>query len=721
MADLEKIHKQAMERFDRVTTDERDQRDKSVEDMLFSQVEGYQWDEASRNQRSDRPKFEINKIALPINQAIGDQRQTRIANKTRPRTSGSSEDIAKTYDGLIRNIETNSSFSKVKDNAYKEIAGGGYGAWYITTDFSDDDVFDQDIVIKKITSAATSVYMEPTAKDDNKRDATWGFVVEEIPNDTFEAKYPDAIISDFTSNNQATAYREGWRTQDTVRIADYWVVEPITKEIALLSDGTTIELNDKTESVLDELAEKQIFIAETSTGERRTRKVKSQKVVHYKVSGAEILEGPNEWAGKYIPIVVVYGYNVWINNTHYWRGMARLAKDANRVYNYATSAAIEASALSPKDPFWLTPAQAKGHERALESFNVNNSPFLFYNPDPKAPGPPQRTGAPAVQTALIQQIAQADADIQATTGRFAPSLGDNPADQSGKALLAVQQQGEAGTYELIDNLAGAVEYTGEILLDLIPKIYDTERQITVVNPDGTTEEFEINKTIADKQTGKKVILNDLSQGKYSVVADTGPSYKTQRTEALNFLNSLSESSPMFAQVAPDLLAKNVDFEFSDELESRVRNIMLQQGLIEPNEKEKQRIEEQGQGQPSPIELMTMESAKLDLEIKAAEVDRKALENQKIEAEIQNKMADTHKKLVESQNTKADTAETLSDTAVNMQIDPGESQAIDANIDQINQSLLDFMVPPAVEEGEIEPESTPIPEGEIVGPQGIDTI
>ena len=449
--DLQNTHRIAMKRFDVASTDEERQREQAVEDTRFAQVEGAQWDEKEYKKRKDRPRYSINKIALPLNQAVGDQRQTRISIKVRPKTTGTDEEIAKTYSGLIRNIETSSKFNRIKDNAFKEVINGGIGAWYVTTEYCDDDTFEQDIVIKKITSAATSVFLESSNTDDNKRGSGWGFVIEEMANDTFEQKYPNADKSDFESN-KTNQYYNGWRNQDTTRVADYYEREEYSVELARMTNGKVYELSEKNKSVFDELAMEGIEIEKTADGEEVKRKTKRHKVTHYKMSGAEILDGPNEWAGQDIPIVMIYGYNIWINGKHYYRGMVRHAKDAQRVYNYATSAAIEATAQSPKDPFWITAKQSQGYTAELEEFNTNNSPFMYYNPDPQAPGPPARTGAPSVQSALIQQIAQADVDIQSTTGRFAPSLGDNPADQSGRAVIAVQQQGEAGTYELTDNL-----------------------------------------------------------------------------------------------------------------------------------------------------------------------------------------------------------------------------------------------------------------------------
>lgn len=677
------IHRRAMKRFDMVSRDEQNQRTAAIEDTRFAQVEKAQWDNWSNKTRRNRPKYSINKIALPLNQAIGDQRQTRISVKVRPKSSGTDEDIAKTYAGLIRNIEMASKFNRIKDNAFKEVVNGGIGAWYIATEYCDDDTFEQDIVIKKITSAASSVYLESANTDDNKKGAMWGFVIEEMSQDIFKQKWPDAITSDFETNKN-TYYYEGWRNQDTVRVADYYERQEYSVNLARFTNGKVYELTKKNQSVLDELEAEGITIEKSAAGNEIIRKVKRHKVLHYKLSGAEILEGPNEWAGQYIPIIMIYGYNLWIKGKHFYRGMVRHAKDPQRVYNYATSAAIEATAESPKDPFWVTPKQMNGFENQFETFNTRNTPFMQYNPDPQAPGPPARTGAPTVQSALIQQISQADIDIQSTTGRFAPSLGDNPADQSGRAVIAVQQQGEAGTYELTDNLAGGVEYTGEILLDLIPRIYDTSRQIRILNPDGTSEVVEINKTVFDTETQTEVILNDLSQGKYNIEVDTGPSYKTQRTESLNFLNALQMNNPAFQQISPDLLAKNIDFEFSEELEGRMRKMLIQQGVIEPNEKEAQELAAK-QPQPNPADLIALESMKLGLEEQAARIDRMALENEELKAKIGNTMADTDKKLADRDKSVADKNKIVSESGI-MEINSND-QEVDQDIRGINKTVI----------------------------------
>jgi len=280
---------------------------------------------------------------------------------------------------------------------------------------------------------------------------------------------------------------------------------------------------------------------------------------------------------------------------------------------------------------------------------------MLYNTDPTAPGAPQRTGAPAVQAALIQQIQQAGMDIHATTGMEPASLGNSPELKSGKAILAQQAMGDRGTYIFSDNLAKSIQYTGAILVDLIPKIYDTERMVRVLNIDGSSEDAQINvaaldalgQPVVDQQTGKTVMVNDLSLGKYDVVIETGPSYHTQRQESAQQLIDLAQSSPIFEQVAIDLIAKNLNVLENDELTKRIRRVMIKNGTVEPTEEE---IEELGLNQQQPPSQS--EQALID-----------SVESQTVlnTSTAINKDADTEKKRAEAAETEAKTLKILVDT------------------------------------------------------------
>jgi hypothetical protein len=689
----EEIHRTAIQRFEASFSAERNQRDLCIEDMSFVFVEGSQWSDTATESRTDRPRYSVNKILGPVNQIIGEQRQNRVSIKVRAAKGDASKDNADILAGLVRNIENSSHFKDIKDNAFKEIVSGGFGGWCVTTGYSDDDSFDQEIKIKTIRSAASSIYYDPSAVDELKRDASWVMVTEDIDKKYFEKKYPDSVASSL-STNHSQSYLQDWQSRDTVRIADYWVKEPVIKTIAQMTDGRVLELNDDTKSIIDELAEQGVSVL-------KTRQKHCHKVVMYKISAGEVLEGPFEWAGHHIPVVPVFGYNVWINNQHYYNGVVRAAKDPQRIFNYATSQAIETSALSPKDPYWVTPAQMQGLESDFANFNVKNTPFMRYNEDPNNPGPPKRTGAPSVQTALIQQVQQADMDVQATTGLFAPSLGQNETDQSGRAILALQRAGNVGTHELVDNLVKAIEFTGQILIDLIPKIYDTERQISILGEDGATAPITLNQTVIDQQTGNKVVVNDLSVGKYDVTASSGPSYATERVESLNFLTKLSESNPMFSSVATDLIAKSIDFDYSEILTERVRKTMIQQGIVEPTPEEMEKLAPQ---EPSAVDKLNFKALQLDLEYKAGLVDALDIQNRKTQADLSHKLAQTQNELTKTIKTKTEINKNMIENGNEnlIPIEPDEINARQRNLQALNDNLeLDIVSASQV------PEMTPI--------------
>lgn len=647
---LRKVHTLAIKRHDTASSVGRDQADRAIEDTRFSQEEGAQWDDLSKKRRRNRPRLEFNKIQLAVNKVVGDQMQNRNSPKVRPAGGEANKKTAETLNGIIRNIESQSNFSNVRNGAFKEVVTGGVAAWKITTHIPGDDTFDQEIRIEAIPSAVTKVFWDPSAIDPNKRDAKYCFNDSWISTEDFEELWPDKT-ADSISESRSGFFRRisNWFRAERVRISDYWVKEPVTKKLVQMTNGKVYEMNEDFEKVRDELAEQTppVTIAITPQGNEMIQERKSHKVVHYKISGGDVLSGPNEWAGKHIPIVPIFGYQMHIGEDHHYRGITRFAKDPQRMLNFSMSSNMETIAKSPQDPYWMTPEQIKGHEQQVMAMNVSNKPVMLYNADPSSPGAPRRTGAPSVNSAMINQIQMADKYIQDTTGLFDVSLGDNPRNQSGKAILAQQAQGDSATFELLENAAMGIQYTTEIVGDLIPKIYDNKRQIRIVQGDGETEMVMINETVFDEESGEDIILNDLAQGKYDFVADVAPSFKTQRTEAVNALTELGINNPAFAQLSADLIAKNLAFSESEELTKRLRKVGAAQGFIDLTEDEiKEQAEKDAaqapqQQEPSPAEQMQMQQFKGQLEEQALKNDeleargrKLQLENLKLQQEIE---------------------------------------------------------------------------------------
>lgn len=636
---LDEIHSEAITRFDECQTREQQQRTLAVDDLRFRNEHDGQWDDASIEKRKDQPRFTINRIDPAVLQVVGDQRQNKLAIKVLPASGDADKDIAKIYEGLIRNIENKSQAGSIYDAAFEEGVTCGYGGWRLTTEYANQESFNQDIRIRPINCAATSLYFGYSESYD-KRDAMFAFYTAFISKSEFKNKYPDAIDTSFAQNDYT--YSGTWYREGEIRIAEYWRKVPITKTIALMSDGRVLDVDEEA-GVLDELAFNGIT-------EVKRRTVDSYKVEMYVMNGVEILGKVNNWAGRFIPLVPYYGKVAHIEGKDIVSGLVRNAKDPSRIYNYATSATIEAVALSPKDPYWVTPTNVGEFKSQYENFNTRNSPFMYYNPDPlNGNAPPQRGGAPSVQQALMTVVQQAALDVETTTGLYAASMGNAPQLLSERSVQSQAEKGDRGMFIYADNLQKSILYTGDILVDLIPRIYDTETIINVLGEDGTREVLKINEQafdefnqpMIDSQTGQEVIVNDLSRGCYDVEVSVGAAYSTKKKESLEQLIELTQASDEFAAISGDLIAKSLDVIDGEEIAKRMRKIYIKNGIAEPTEEE---IEEMGLNQP---QQPNPEQEALIANIQSETQKNEAL-TVKTQSDIEKQMADTRKILAEAE-------------------------------------------------------------------------
>jgi hypothetical protein len=656
----ENFHARVLKNHQEARSADEEQRRLCLDDIKFALIEDQQWEEWSRRQRGERPRYTINRIKSSVQQVIGDMKQNRIGIKTRPRSGDASVDMAETLNGLIRSIENDSNFDYVGDVAAKEAFCGGFGAWQVITDYQDEESFDntQDVKIKAIHSAASSVWFDPASTDEHHRDAMWCFVEEEISKAEHKERWPDAAINSL--DRFYGWYGDYYQERDTIRIADYWCKKPYKKRIAKFSDGSIKEITKEVEQVLDEMAEQGLFIEEE-------KEIDSFKVVYYKVNGTDILEGPKDWAGSEIPVIPVYGSQLWQEGQHFYSGLVRFSKDAQRIYNYAVSSKVEETAVSLGNKLMATPMQMQGYEEFFTDSNPTKP--IVYNPDARVPGgAPIRLGGTAVNGALIEQIQQADQDIQATLGIYQQSLGSNPREQSGRALLAQHQKMQTGSFEMSDNFARSKVRTGEILIDIIPELYDTERTIRVITDEGETKIVELNKTIVDDETGDEIIVeNDITLGKYDVISSIGPSYQTQRQETQEKMAFIVQTAPELAPYALPVMLENDTSPAAIAMGKALKMDLVRAGKMEPNEEEKKKLAaEQAakeQAGPTPqeiagqleLERLKNENLKLAAEARKAGVEaykeemalrtqpqQEILENGKLASEIEKNQAQSAK-------------------------------------------------------------------------------
>ena len=516
-----------------------------------------------------RPTLTINKLPQHVRQVTNDQRQNRPGAKVIPVDDNADIEIAEIFNGMIRHIEYMSDADVAYDTACENQVAYGEGYVRLLTEYCDDNTFDQDIKIGRIRNSF-SVYMDPTMQDPTGADAKYCFVTEDLTKEEFTRMYPDASpITTLQSLGVGDQSISNWLNEDTIRIADYYYIDYDPATLNLYPGNQTAFAGTAEDKALKAYFGKPI----------KSRESDRQKVRYCKINGYEILE-QREWVGKYIPVVRIVGNEFEVDGRLYVSGLVRNAKDAQRMYNYWVSQEAEMLALAPKAPFVGYGGQFEGYEDKWKTANTQNWPYLEVNPDVTdgqgATLPlPQRAQPPMASSGLLQAKAGAAEDIKSTTGQYNASLGMGSNERSGKAILARQREGDVGTYHYGDNLARGVRHIARQLIDMIPKIYDTQRVARIIGEDGETKMVKINpdqqqpvNKIVDEQGIVLEKIYNPGVGKYDVVATTGPGYATKRQEALEAMAQLLQGNPQLWSVAGDLFVKNMDWPGAQEMSKR---------------------------------------------------------------------------------------------------------------------------------------------------------
>ena len=585
MADATDFLATARKRFNRCNDATSMNRPFQLDDIRFaagSPDNGWQWPDQIRNARLNdpngaRPVLTVNKLTQHIRLVVNEQRKNKPQGKILPVDDKGDPEVAEILQGVIRHIEVASHADIAYDTASESQVTIGEGYWRILTEYCDETSFDQDIRIAAIKNAFT-VYLDPDGlkKDSTGRCSEYGFITVRMPNDEYKIAFPNA-----KSKVDWDAYGVGddtyvWFDDDSTMVAEYFYIESEDRNLLALSDGTTM--------FEDEYA--QISKMEGAPQVIRERMVTTRQVKWAKINGLEVLEGNKEktagrdWIGKYIPIVRVVG-NEWdVEGQMVTSGIVRNAKDPQRMINYWTSQEAEILALAPKAPFVAALGQLENQEDNWRDANVKNFAYLQYNAiedvNGRALPPPQRQQPPMPPVGFLQAKAGSNDDLQSAVGQYNPSLGADAQEKSGKAIMARQQQADVGTYHYVDNLVRGIAFSTEMILDMIPKVYDTRRVARIVGEDGEADHVTIASgmgaavTEQPNEMGEIEKIYDPSVGKYDVVVTVGPSFTTKRMEAAESMMALTQANPAIFGIAGDLMVKNMDWPGAEELAKRIK-------------------------------------------------------------------------------------------------------------------------------------------------------
>lgn len=653
--DVEEFLEIAQQRFFLAAEAESKRREVALDDLNF--LAGQQWDSKIMAERSasGRPCLTINQLPQYVRRITNDLRQNRPSMQASPVHEDADIETADIIQGILRHIQYDSNADIAYDTASKSAVGGGFGYFVVRTKYSDPMSFDQDIKIDRIRNPFT-VYFDPACEAADYSDARYAFIVKDMTMDEFKAAYPDADVASLSSWKGEGDQTMQWVSKDTVRVAEYYLIEERSVKIGLLSDGQVFELS-KIEGKLP----KGVFIKQT-----RTTKIKTVK--WYKINAKEILDH-TDWLGTEIPIVPILGDELDVNGDVTYESAIRHTKDSQRMYNYWSSAQTEMVGLAPKAQWLMVEGQNEGYMNDWNSSNIDNTPVLYYKNTIKGAevgAPVKLVNEPPIQ-AIAQSRQQCAEDIKSTVGMYDASLGMTKADESGKAVLLRQNQTDTSNLHFSDNVTRAIKRCGRICLEIIPHVYDGPRMMRIVTESGEHDMVQVNKEFIENGITK---LYDLTTGKYDIVISAGPSYNTKRQEAAKTSMALVQAVPELMTVVGDIMVKNLDIPYAEEMSDRIKK-SLPPALQDNNDD----IPPQAKAMMSQQTQMIQ---KLTTELNAAV--------QKIEGKVLEAQS---KERIALENNRAGIVEALIAQAgsANQAIFEGELDHISQKLDQSHQAAL----------------------------------
>jgi hypothetical protein len=575
----DEIIKDAREAFERAAEAEAENRREALDDLKFARL-GEQWPPHIRRERDldGRPCLTINRLPAFIRQVVNDARQNKPSILVHPVGDGADVETAEIFNGLIRHIEQSSDAEVAYDTALDFAVTGGFGYFRINTRYASDDTFDQDLTVERVANPF-SIYGDPDGTAADSSDWNSAFVVDTLPKAAFEARWKGADAVDWTADSYASLTGP-WLEGERVMVAEHWRREAVQRTIVALSDGQVVEIG-----VYEQ--QKAMFEALGVSVIGQPRQMASHKVIQRILTGAEVLETV-EWAGRFIPIVPVYGEELHVDGRRRLRGLVRDAKDPQRMFNYWRTTSTELVALAPKTPFIGRKGAFETDSAKWATANVQTHAYIEYD-GPEAPQRQMFAGPPA---GALTEASNASDDLKSIMGLYDASLGAPSNEASGKAILLRQREGDVSTFHYVDNLNRAMRHAGRILLDLIPKVYATPRVVRILDPDGQARAVSVNAPapspatssgapagqspaaaagLSEIQTAEKIY--DLTVGKYDLTVAAGPSFTSQREEAANQMLELIRIYPAAAPLIGDLLAKNLDWPGADEVAKRLQSML----------------------------------------------------------------------------------------------------------------------------------------------------
>lgn len=616
-------HKKVLEMLAQDQEADKDNRDRAKEAHLFLDKRDGQWEPTWWERSSGKPRYTFDMTTPIVDQICGEMEKADFSITVRPAGGEASKKTANVLDGLIRNIENISGAVNIYNQSSRAMVVGGFDAWRVSQRYIDGDSFDQDLIIEPISNAIDRVWFDCSSELQDRSDARWAFVLQGFSKDEYEERWPKGSGESIKTPSETSAYVY---KPDLIMVGEFYYIKQVERELAMMSNGSVLEMDDKYKSIADELAKEGITV-------KRTRKRKKNVVCVRQFDNGGWLSESKETVFKNIPIIPCYAnFKIFENKTIYFGAVEKLI-DPQRVMNYSMSREIEEGALAPRAKYWMTSRQVGSHKASLETMNTNSDPVQLYDPDERAPNPPPFQGGAQINPGLRTISESMRQIIGQSAGMFAANMGDNPGLQSGVAIKQLQNKGDLGTIKYFSAREVAIAHTARVIVDAIPEVFDNERQVRILNQDGSFDMVTLNQTVFDEQTQQNVVINDLSKGRYDVICSAGPAFQNRQDQMISAIIEMAQVDPTIIQLGGDVMLNAVAAPGMDKIAERKRLQLLQSGVIpqtQMTDEEKQAVA-QAQSQPQQPDAQTL--------LAQAEMEKAKAAQMKVETEAMLRQTD----------------------------------------------------------------------------------
>lgn len=633
-AETKRLLKQARDRWTLAEEADEKQVERELEALAF--YSGDQWpadiEQARKAQTPNpqngmpaspaRPCITVNKTREPVRQVLNQERGSQMGIELDPADDFGqdvSDEEVELREGLVRRIQRESEASDARTWAFARAVQAGRGFYGVSTRYVAGKTRDQEIYLRRFWNQAC-VKLDPAHEQPDGSDSEWGLIGVDMRWDGYKAEYPtaahgaknrvtDLSLEDFRSlGDEAPGWFKTEGDERMVRVVEYYYTERDVRTLAMLADG-----RDEWE---DELSE-----ADKAT-DYETREVITKSVKWCKLDGAQILD-ETDWPGQYIPLIKVLGEELQpYDQERRVEGMVQSMIEPGRGFNYMVSKWVETVALSPIPPLLMAEGQAESYESWYAAANTRTLPYLYYRQrdlNGQSAGPPTTPARDigAVIGPLAMSVQMFSEALQSVSSIHDPSLGKvDHSTKSGVAIRALQQQGQQGTSNFLDNLTRSIRYEGRIINDLLYAIYGRPGRIArILNPEGDSSRVLLHQPSVMGQAGRPTPAQPgqpnaktytlTKDAVFNIAINVTRSYDTRRAEEAATIGDLLNGNPALMTVLGDLYFKNLDGPGHDEMAERVK------AMLDPKVQAVLQAKQQGQGPPDPhTQQLMSENAQL---------------------------------------------------------------------------------------------------------------